>query len=345
MSWIKENYEKAALGGAAAVLLGVVGVSVLGGSDELSSKQKNFSQNDSTAVVAHDDVAVTLKGRQSDAKVAENSVGPRKIDLFVGQALYMKDGGAKPVDLYESESVHEGIPNVFWQKYGIDPTFANAADRDFDKDGFSNREEFNADTDPTEVEEHPSPLAKLVGRSVDVLKMQMRWNAFDANSISLTYQDNKRQRVRGRVLSGAKFFVEGNDSIKERFVLGEKKTGVMGPKGSKTDAYVVTDTSPRFKGTDKETFLFYKNGAEKGNFNEIQDRSVKFTLNALGEESKSFTVFEKETFSLPFDAGSKDRPYKVESIVAKGAAGQFTVTVSETIDGKKKEQSFTVGKP
>ena len=50
-------------------------------------------------------------------------------------------------------------------------------------------------------------------------------------------------------------------------------------------------------------------------------------------------------FSLPFNAAAKDRPYKIESIVAKGATGQFTVTVSETIDGKKKEQSFTVSKP
>lgn len=345
MSWIKENYEKAALGGAAAILLGAVGVSVLGGGDKPDAKPKNFTTSEATDVPAQVDVALALEARSTPAKIASKADGLRQIDLFVGQALYMKDGSTKPIDLHESESVHEGIPNIFWLKYGIDPTFANAASRDFDKDGFSNLEEHQAGTSPADKADHPSPMSKLVGRDVEIFKMQMQWSTFDDSSISIAYRDNKKQKSRGRVAVGATFFTGDNEEVKDRFVLGEKQEGVTGPNGRTQDAYEVTDTLPLYKGTEREKFLLYKNGDKAGGYNEIQDRKVTLTLNALGQNSEQFTVAENETFSLPYDADAKKRPYKVESITPKaGGETQFTVTISEMKDGQKTTRNLSVTK-
>lgn len=346
MSWAKENYEKAALGGAAAILLGVVGVSVFGGGDALTAKAKKFTQDDTTEVESHSTLAATVQARSVEVEIPEKTEGLRKVDLFVGQALYIKEGETKVVDPHESDVVmHEGIPNVFWLKNGIDPTFANAADRDFDKDGFSNREEYNADTNPADKAEHPSPLKKLVGRDVDVFKMQMRWSEFDAGSISLTYQDNKRVRLRGqRVPLGAKFFVDAPESVNQRFVLGDK-VEVTGEDGRTQVAYEVEDTLPLYKGTDRAKFVLLKRGSKSGGFNEIQDRSVKLSLNALGQEAEVFTVAEGQTFSLPYDPAAAVQPYKVEGIVAKpGSAGSYLVTISETIDGETTKDTISVSK-
>ena len=341
MSWAKENYEKAALGGAAAILLGVVGVSVFGGGDKLTAKEKKFSRDDTTEVAAHSTLAATVQARSVEAEIAEKTEGLRKVDLFVGQALYMKDGSAKVVDPHESDVVmHEGIPNVFWLKSGIDPTFANAADRDFDKDGFSNREEYNADTNPADKDDHPSPLKKLVGRDVDVFKMRMRWSEFDEKSISLTYQDNKKGKLRGqRVELGAAFFVDAPEAVNQRFVLGNK-VEVAGEDGRNKEAYEVADNLPLYKGTKRAKFLLYRRGPMSGGFNEIQDRSVKLSLNALGQEAEVFTVAEGQTFSLPYDPAAKVRPYKIDSIKAK--IGGFLVTISATIDGKVLKNTISV---
>lgn len=344
MSWIKENYEKAALGGAAAILLGAVGVSVLGGGDKPDAQPKKFTADDSVDVPAQVDVSLALEERSTPAKIAKKVEGLRQVDLFVGQALYMKDGSSNPIDLHESESVHEGIPNIFWQKYGIDPTFANAAARDFDKDGFTNLEEHQAGTSPIDNQDHPSAMTKLVGRNVELFKMQMRWSAFDDTSISLSYQDNKKLRSRGRVTIGSTFLESGSEAVKGRFVLGEKKEGVKRPNDDRLqEAYEVTDTSPLYKGTEREKFLLYKTGEKPGGYNELQDRTVTLTLNALGKEAEQFTVAENQSFSLPFDATAKEQPYKVESIVPKaGSESQFTVTISEIKGGKKVTKELSV---
>ena len=48
MSWLKENYEKAALGGAAAILVGVVATSFLGGNGETSDRALSVDVDNDT---------------------------------------------------------------------------------------------------------------------------------------------------------------------------------------------------------------------------------------------------------------------------------------------------------
>lgn len=342
MSWIQENYEKAALGGAVVVLAGVAALSFIGG-DDVSAKALSFDRSDDPGVEALSGVTGVLEGRSAPAQIREKIVNGREVDLFVGQSLYVKEGQSSAVDLYESGNVHAGISNEWWRKYGIDPGFANSADRDFDKDGFTNREEFEAKTSPADGSIYPNPIAKIEPQQLDIVKMQMRWSTFNANQITLYYQDTLKRRFNERVAVGDAFFARQEEGVQGRFKLLGKVEGQIGPKGRVQDGYEVQDATPRFKGEDRAKFIIWKKGDKPGNFTEIQDRSVEFRLNALGEDGKTFVVSEFENFSLPYDPASKEQPYRIEGIVPQaGQENQFLVTVSYSEGGVKTSKEFVV---
>ena len=346
MSWLKENYEKAALGGAAAILVGVVATSFLGEDGGPSAKALPADIDNSPGEELLAEMAAVLEAREKLAEIRPKLIDGREVDLFVGQPLYMADGSVDPVDIYEGPNVHKGITNKWWREHSIDLSFANAPERDQDKDGFTNREEFDAQTDPTDKASYPSPLVKIVGESVDVFKMQMRWSSFDESSITIYYQDTKPTRTFSeRVKHGASFFVKEGMDPNNRFVLASGSAKKAGPNGREQDTYEVEDTTPRFKGTPKQNFTLFRSGPKTGGFNEIQDRSVTLTLHALGQEGSSFVVKELERFSLPYDPKAKNRPYqvtKIEPIV--GQADVFTVEVVWRFDGELEAKTLIVHK-
>ncbi|MGJ8673102.1 Amuc_1099 family pilus-like system protein [Rubritalea sp.] len=341
MSWIQENYEKAALGGAVVVLVGVAALSLIGG-DDVNAKALSFDRNDDPSVAALADATSVLEGRSAPAQIREKIVGGREVGLFAGQPLYVKEGQSDAVDLYDSENVHQGIANDWWRKYGIDPGFANSADRDFDKDGFTNREEFEAKTNPADVNAYPNLITKLEPEGVSIFKMQMRWSVFNADQITMYYQDNLKRRFNERVSVGDAFFAHQDDGLQNRFKLLGKVEGQEGPNGRVQDGYEVQDNTPRFKGEPRAKFVIWRRGNQPGGFTEIQDRSVEFRLNALGKEGERFTVSELETFSLPYDSDTKKRPYRVESIDPQG--DQYAVTISYSEGGVKTSKDFIVNK-
>ncbi|MFT5883430.1 MAG: hypothetical protein ACI9FG_001945 [Crocinitomicaceae bacterium] len=346
MSWLKENYEKAALGGAVAILVAVVATKFVGEGGELSDKALRVDIDNSPGEELLTEMALVLEARESPAEIRPKLVDGREVDLFVGQPLYMADGSVDPVEIIGGPNVHKGIANDLWVKYGIDPSFANAPERDQDKDGFTNREEFDAETAPTDKTSYPSPLIKLKGESVDVFKIQMRWSSFDPKSITLYYQDTKPTRTFSeRVKHGASFIAKEGMEPNNRFKLSDGSTKKEGPNGRVQDAYEVEDTTPRYKGTPKQFFTLFRQGPKAGRFNEIQDRSVTLTLYALGQEGTSFVVNELERFSLPYDEKARNRPYQVTKIEPiAGQADVFAVEIIEVIDGETETKTLTVRK-
>ena len=69
------------------------------------------------------------------------------------------------------DSDRDGLPDVWENKYGLNPLDPSDADRDADGDGFSNKEEFVASTDPVDPKSHPDKLNYLRVVSIDVTKL------------------------------------------------------------------------------------------------------------------------------------------------------------------------------
>src|SRR5215475_8143538 len=61
----------------------------------------------------------------------------------------------------ENTQVHAPVPNEWFEKYGLPIEDADALEQDPDKDGFTNLDEWQGKTDPTNAESHPDYTTKL----------------------------------------------------------------------------------------------------------------------------------------------------------------------------------------
>ena len=61
----------------------------------------------------------------------------------------------------ENTQVHAPVPNEWFEKYALPIEDADALEQDPDKDGFTNLDEWQGNTDPTKAESHPDYTTKL----------------------------------------------------------------------------------------------------------------------------------------------------------------------------------------
>src|SRR5438094_3698642 len=79
--------------------------------------------------------------------------------LFVPEKHFIGADGL-PATLQNTE-VHAPVPNDWFEKYGLPIEDAGVLDQDPDKDGFTNLDEWQGGTDPTNKDSHPDYLTKL----------------------------------------------------------------------------------------------------------------------------------------------------------------------------------------
>jgi len=121
------------------------------------------------------------------------------------------------------DSSGDGIPDVWLLAHGLDP-YTPAARLDADGDGFTNLEEFQADTDPRDPAAHPPLTDKLVVEDVTGTRFGMLY------------------RSRARTADGYRFglnYLDGNQTATAFVRLGETVSG-----------YIVTNHVERFEQTD-----------------------------------------------------------------------------------------------
>ncbi len=318
MSWLSENYEKAALGGAAvvALALGVVALNNKAGLTEaftLGSHKKNKE----TGVTGLADMERVKKSLGTEHFINQADVDGRKVDLFTGVSLFAKkDAQDRPVDLLKSEPVHQGIPNTWWLKYGIDPGFGDSPDRDPDKDGFTNREEYIAKTDPTDFKDLPNPVHKLKVASVKTTQVHIKPTDFgDGNSVfKLESKSGKRvNRMAPKPVKPGQVIQFLGPLMQKRFKYAAIEKEEL-PNGITESIWVIEDLKPNKEG---KKYRFDKRGnmpGAPGRQFGIMDSTVEFSLQALGQEGKPFNLEENTRFSLPFDAKAKDKPYLLKKV-------------------------------
>lgn len=167
MSKLPKNFEK--------ILLGVGGVAALGfgalGFMKSSAVTTDFAREAPTSggkevevpeAPATSKAVSSLTGNREIEKPM--AAGDRPVDTFVGIPLFADKNNANvPVDPLSSkmQPVHPPIPNRWWIETGADMTFANSPDRDDDGDGFTNKEEWEAKTNPVDKASIPALINKL----------------------------------------------------------------------------------------------------------------------------------------------------------------------------------------
>jgi hypothetical protein len=157
LDWIKAHYDRVALL-AAGIFLFISAVSIWWNAIQFgnrlvpqpASPPKNASP---PPVAAELDRAAERLQRPSQWKSSTRS------GLFVPEKHFIGSNGL-PATLQNTQ-VHQPVPNDWFEKFGLPIQDADVLDQDPDSDGFTNLDEWQGGTDPTNKDSHPDYLTKL----------------------------------------------------------------------------------------------------------------------------------------------------------------------------------------
>lgn len=350
MSWFSKNYEKAALGGAVVVALGLsyFGWNKFGSIDAdfaTGLKGPGGGKHD-TSVPQAELIPKALQSMKLDRTWTQALDGQRPVDLFTGIALFVSSAAPdKPVDLEKDNPVHDPIPNTWWLEHRLDPGFADSPERDPDSDGFTNREEFLAKTDPNSAKSHPELLAKLVFSKDESLTWVIRPGyGSDDGKFPLTYREVEGRVWRDRNKITAANMIGPNETFFEkppmngRFkFLGSERRNEVNPR-TKSEMEVtivrIEDQRPNKKGDIYEVPA----PLQEDRVNEFAqyDRSAVFTLEAVGQDGTEFKVEERTAFALPPSSSKKD--YFLKSVTPEKVVIEYNAP-----DGSRKTVEIAKG--
>ncbi len=303
MSWLSENYDKAALGVAAVAAI-AVGYSIFSGGDGVPDPNTTVANN--TVEMPGRNVLTRAIEKFGEKHGFSSSLSNgNEVQSFVAFPLYSIKGQEGLKALTDQFEIHEGMPLEWWKKYGLeDYKREDGPDLDADADGFTNREEFDGGTDPTDKASLPNYITKLKVTGEKADDYEMNWTKLNAAMGNFSFKYNNRRLYYGTLGVGGKFPEKSkNDpSLIGRFEILEKgqDADVAGEQG---EYYLLKDNGKE----QNNQFKLYYNKKTK-----FEDWTATFMLDVSGLDTP-FSVPEGDTFSLPYNAEEKKKPYKYKS--------------------------------
>jgi hypothetical protein len=346
MSWISKNYEKAALGGAVVLALGLafLGWNKFNGVHEDFGPGPKPGDKHDTGVAGAELIPQARQSLKLDHFWLGGIEDERPVDLFTGIALFVhKNNPDVPVDPIKDPPIHPPIPNKWWLDNRIDPGFGDSPACDPDADGFTNLEEFNAKTDPNNSKSYPSLLHKLMFVKEETFTWVVRPGFSDGDKFPFNYEDGKKRTNRtppeAAVAPNGLFF--SSEPMKDRFkYLGKEVRREMNRNTNSEEeiTYVrIEDQRPNKKGV----IYMVPEGLSESRKNSFAqfDRTAVFSLEALGKNGVEFKVEENTAFALPPDAPKKDY------LLKKVSAGSVTLEYTDSQGNRKTVEVSKGGMP
>jgi hypothetical protein len=222
MDQIKSYYDRYLLILAGLVLAGVALIMAMNAGGLAETFMPPAARTGGAAFAEDADIALLRADRDQMQK--RQSWDQSDASLFVSRVYLLRDG--QLVDILESGTeLFPGIANSWILEYDLEYTDPSLPDRDPDEDGFNNREEFMAKTNPRDAASRPALWTKLrlISSKIDKLRvkfMSLPTGSLKEVSINTISAENPTQ------LSGSTRFYRENDPI----VLAER-----GPDGKQLD--------------------------------------------------------------------------------------------------------------
>ena len=157
LDWIKAHYDRAVLI-AAAILLFISAIAIWWGVIQFGNRLVSPQQPRAKAA-SQPAVAVELDRAAEQLDQPTQWKGTTRSGLFVPERHFIGPDGL-PATLQNTQ-VHPPVPNEWFEKYGLHIEDPDVLDEDPDKDGFTNLDEWQGGTDPTDPNSHPEYLTKL----------------------------------------------------------------------------------------------------------------------------------------------------------------------------------------
>ena len=188
MDWLTKNYERVALIAAIAILF-LSGIA-------LFRSAASFSNQFAELQTAPDrNVPLLRRGKPMKFGTPINIStslrnGPSAdAPVFVPEKHFIAANG-EPATLQTTE-VHPPVPNEWFEQFGLAIADADVLDQDPDGDGFTNFDEWQGHTNPTDKNSHPDYLTKLKLKSFSQEPFRLVFSSrtednYGINTIDLT---------------------------------------------------------------------------------------------------------------------------------------------------------------
>jgi hypothetical protein len=205
MDWLRKNYDRAALI-AAALFLSICSISVW-----RATKQFN-------AEFAALQTAPPPKAASAPAKAVELETAWKKLNqppqwtfggrsgLFVPEKHFIGANGL-PVTLQTTE-VHPPVPNEWLEQFGLPIAEADVLNQDPDGDGFSNLDEWQDHTNPTDRNSHPDYVSTLKLKSATEEPFRMMFSSWVGDTYAINTIDLRQPTQflqKGDTIKGTRF--------------------------------------------------------------------------------------------------------------------------------------------
>ena len=129
--------------------------------------------------------ALAKKSGKKDLAVVEL----KEHRVFVSRSLVFLPKEKEPVQPLDEKQVTDDGIEVGWKlKYGFSPEDREVADQDEDQDGFTNKEEYDKKTDPTDPTSSPSKWVKVKIASVEAAKMSIGFSGKSVGRYTLRFK-------------------------------------------------------------------------------------------------------------------------------------------------------------
>ena len=171
-------------------------------------------------------------------------------------------------------------------------------------DGFANREEFEAETDPNDEKDYPEPVSKLKALAVDTDQVHLKPREVSGGGkqtlFDLESKSNRRYNKTPEPIGVGDVITFQKPLMQKRFKFVDLDRR-RNANGMIDIIWVIEDLQPNKKGTQ---YRFDKRGDLDGHPARalgIMDSKAKLVLEALDEGDKPFEIDENTYFSLPYD--------------------------------------------
>lgn len=272
----------------------------------------------------------------------------RQVDFLVSVPLYLKQGQDGAIDFLKAESIHPPVENSWFVTYDLDWKLDTILSLDADSDGFTNLEEYEAETHPNNNQSFPALINKLELVHVDSLPWQLKFSSYAAGKAWFSYMDidgKVLNRTRSGIAAGEQFFNQG-DINTQRFKLVEVQEGVevetRPGQTTKTQMATIEDLSSFAKGAIYHVPRTLPRDPELLKQYQFQDLTAEIRLNALDEGSLNLQLQVGEEFTLPFNDEGATIKYKAESLLFNSDSGVYELEISWQESGSQKIIKITL---
>ena len=205
MDWIRAHYDRVAVIAAVAFLF--IGAVMIWRS------AARFGENFSAQQIAPTPKKPSPPGRARDLETAAQRVHqpPQwtfsgRSGLFVPEKHFIGANG-QPTTL-QTTQVHPPVPNEWLEEFGLPIADADVLNQDADGDGFTNLDEWQGRTNPSDKNSHPDYLTKLKLKSFTEESFRMMFSSWVGDTFAINTIDLKQptQFLKvGEVIPGTRF--------------------------------------------------------------------------------------------------------------------------------------------